>query len=172
MSLKLFGGRRRRHRGSRRMSCPPSTTDSTERSWMTRFSATAALLPVLQLARRTRRYSISGATPPVLRREDLGQVRFECPLFLAARLSRGREAWHLHRGACGCWLSISRMCARAGRWGGLRRTLQHFARASSSAGTFSTPAATVVMSRYPLLPISPKFPMETVPETPIRAGSP
>src|ERR1022692_2606275 len=40
------------------MSWPPSTVDSTERSWMPRFSATDAIPPVRQLARPTRRYSI------------------------------------------------------------------------------------------------------------------
>ena len=45
------------------MSCAPSTVDSTERSWMPRFSATEAIPPVRQLARPTRRYSI-GVMPP------------------------------------------------------------------------------------------------------------
>src|ERR1022692_4619259 len=41
-----------------RMSCAPSTVDSTERNWMPRFSATDATPAVRQLARPTRRYSI------------------------------------------------------------------------------------------------------------------
>src|SRR5581483_4373580 len=41
-----------------RMSCAPSTTASTERSWMPRFCATDATPALRQLARPTSRYSI------------------------------------------------------------------------------------------------------------------
>jgi hypothetical protein len=64
-----------------RMSCAPSTVDSTERSWMPRFSATDATPAVRQLARPTRRYSI-GVMPLSSRREDLGWFSFEYRLLL------------------------------------------------------------------------------------------
>jgi hypothetical protein len=44
------------------MSIEPSTSASTERSWMPRFCATAAMPAVRQLARPTRRNS-TGVTP-------------------------------------------------------------------------------------------------------------
>jgi len=63
------------------MSCAPSTVDSTERSWIPRFSATDATPAVRQLASPTSRYSI-GVMPLSSADEDRGVIGFEHRLFL------------------------------------------------------------------------------------------
>jgi hypothetical protein len=78
-----------------RMSCPPSTVDSTERSWMPRFCATDAT-PAGQAARQADEEVLDRRDAVVLRREDLGVVGVERPLFLVALLlAEAEEVWTL-----------------------------------------------------------------------------
>src|SRR6266568_4940799 len=132
------------------MSCPPSTTDSTERSWMPRFSATEAMPPVRQLARPTRRYSIG-----------------VMPLSSAAKTS----GWSASNDHSSLWLCSSPrpkklftliwlwtpFChwadARQVNWAASGAPFST-SRASSSACTL-TPLVTVVISLIPLSPTSP-----------------
>ena len=107
------------------MSCPPSTVDSTERSWMPRFSATDAT-PARQAARQADEEVLDRRDAVVLRREDLGVVGFERPLLLVALLlAEAEEALDLDRAVH----AVLPLGGRPpGELGGLRRTLQHFAR--------------------------------------------
>src|ERR1700691_2671462 len=144
------------------MSCPPSTTDSTERNWMPRFSATDAMPPVRQLPRPTRRYSIG-----------------VMPSSVAAKTS-GWSASNVHSSLWLCssprpkklctliWLSTP-LChladARQVNWAASGAPFRT-SRASSSACTL-TPLVTVVMSLDAPSPIYPdEFPMGLIDNTP------
>src|SRR5512146_1268145 len=127
-----------------RMSCAPSSFDSTERSWMPRFSATDATPAVRQLARPTSRYSI-GVMPLSVAAKIAGwsasntdsawwfcssprPKKLSTLIWLCTPLCHEADARQVNWAASGAPLSTSR--------------------ASSSAWTF-TPLVTAVISESP-----------------------
>src|ERR1700722_1826000 len=145
-----------------RTSWLPSTIDSTERSWMPRFSATDATPADRQLARPTSRYSIG-----------------VMPLSVAAKTS-GWSAWKTDSCRWLCappspkkFSTLISLCtpvchfddARQVNWAASGAPFRT-SRASSSACTL-TPLVTVVMSLDAPSPIYPdEFPMGLIDNTP------
>src|ERR1035438_2221677 len=132
------------------MSWPPSTVDSTERSWMPRFSATDAIPPVRQLARPTRRYSI-GVMPlsSAAKTSGWSASNVHSSLWLCSS-PRPKKLWTLIvLWTPVCHLEDARQvnCAASG-------APFSTSRASSSACTL-TPLVTVVMSRDTPLALYP-----------------
>ncbi len=143
------------------MSCAPSTVDSTERSWMPRFSATDATPAVRQLARPTRRYSI-GVMPLSVAAKTSGwsASNTDSALWLCSS-PRPKKLWTL------IWLCTP-LChladARQVNWAASGAPFST-SRASSSACTL-TPLVTVVMSPDTPLACFSIFPMEMLDNTP------
>src|SRR5580693_5778620 len=144
------------------MSCPPSTTDSTERSWMPRFSATDAIPPVRQLARPTRRYSI-GVMPlsSAAKTSGWSASNDHSSLWLCSS-PRPKKLWtFIVLWTPPCHLADARQVNWAASGAPFRTS-----RASSSACTL-TPLVTVVMSLDAPSPIYPdEFPMGLIDNTP------
>ena len=107
------------------MSILPSSCDSTERSWMPRFCATAATPAVRQLARPTRTYSI-GVIAAILGGEDLRVVGLERRLGLVRLLLAEAEEALDVRLAVGAVLPLAGRPPRELRR--LGRALQRLAR--------------------------------------------
>src|ERR1700691_5709664 len=138
-----------------RMSCPPSTVDSTERSWMPRFSATDAIPPVRQLARPTRRYSI-GVMPSSSAAKTSGwsASNVHSCLWLCSS-PRPKKLWTL---IVLCTPLCHLADARQVNWAASGAPFST-SRASSSACTL-TPLVTVVISADSPLALLPIIPME------------
>src|ERR1700689_249850 len=145
-----------------RMSCAPSTVDSTDRSWMPRFSATDAIPPVRQLARPTRRYSI-GVMPPSSAAKTSGwsASNVHSSLWFCSAPRPKKLCTFIWLCTPPCHLADARQVNWAASGAPFRTS-----RASSSACTL-TPLVTVVMSLDAPSPIYPdEFPMGLIDNTP------